>query len=238
MSPNSQRCAEWPTAVGQRIKLGDTYFHNGPIGLSATSTAGVDTGFNREPEGTLNSMTRGGKAYYYLTDALGSVVATADESGAKVNSYFYSPRGVTRGVSSEKIAQPYRCAGGYQDVTGLYHFAARYYDPNIGRFNSPDPSGQEKNPYLYAEGDPVNRIDPTGLFSFKDLGIDTLIGAVGGAVTGCVGGAVTAGIVGSAAGPGGTTVGALGGCAIGAAGGGSAGVAGGAVTSTLNQLLK
>ncbi|WP_435877380.1 hypothetical protein [Streptomyces albidoflavus] len=23
----------------------------------------------------------------------------------------------------------------------MYHFAARYYDPNIGRFTSPDPSG-------------------------------------------------------------------------------------------------
>ncbi|MFF5314036.1 RHS repeat-associated core domain-containing protein [Streptomyces massasporeus] len=42
----------------------------------------------------------------------------------------------------------------------------RYCDPNIGRFTSPDPSGQEKNPYLYAEGDPVNRIDPSGLASF------------------------------------------------------------------------
>ncbi|WP_136975311.1 MULTISPECIES: RHS repeat-associated core domain-containing protein, partial [Streptomyces] len=36
----------------------------------------------------------------------------------------------------------------------------RYYDPNIGRFTTPDPSGQEKNPYLYAAGDPVNNIDP------------------------------------------------------------------------------
>ncbi|MFF3160171.1 RHS repeat-associated core domain-containing protein, partial [Streptomyces sp. NPDC057910] len=35
--------------------------------------------------------------------------------------------------------------------------------PNTGRFTQPDPSGQEKNPYLYAEGDPVNRIDPKGL---------------------------------------------------------------------------
>ncbi|WP_237526965.1 RHS repeat-associated core domain-containing protein, partial [Streptomyces sp. SID337] len=47
--------------------------------------------------------------------------------------------------------------------------AARYYDPNIGRFTQRDPSGQEKNPYLYAEGDPVNRIDPSGLFSFGDV---------------------------------------------------------------------
>lgn len=113
-------------------------------------------------------MTRDGKANYYLTDALGSVVATADESGAKVNTYSYSPRGVTRAASSEKVSQPYRFAGGYQDPTGMYHFAARYYDPNIGRFNSPDPSGMEKNPYLYAEGDPVNRIDPTGLWTGWD----------------------------------------------------------------------
>ncbi len=48
------------TDQSERIKLGDTFFHNGPLGLSATSTAGVDTGFNREPGGTLNSMTRGG----------------------------------------------------------------------------------------------------------------------------------------------------------------------------------
>jgi RHS repeat-associated protein len=146
----------------ERIKLGDTLFHNGPIGLSATSSAGVDTGFNREPEGTLNSMARDGKAYYYLSDALGSVAAIADETGTKVDSYSYSPRGVTRSASSEKIAQPYRFAGGYQDPTGMYHFAARYYDPNIGRFTQRDPSGQEQDPYLYAEGDPVNRIDRQG----------------------------------------------------------------------------
>lgn len=47
----------------------------------------------------------------------------------------------------------------------MYHFAARYYGTNIGRFTQPDPSGQEQNPYLYAEGDPVNRIDPDGLAS-------------------------------------------------------------------------
>ncbi|MEU9673335.1 RHS repeat-associated core domain-containing protein [Streptomyces parvus] len=166
------------TDQSERIKLGDTFFHNGPLGLSATSTAGVDTGFNREPGGTLNSMTRGGKNHYYLTDALGSVVALADEAGAKVNTYAYSPRGVQRAATAEQVPQPYRFAGGYQDPTGLYHFAARYYDPNIGRFTTPDPSGQEQNPYLYAAGDPVNRIDPTGLWSVMDT-INTTIAVVG-----------------------------------------------------------
>ena len=36
----------------------------------------------------------------------------------------------------------------------------------LGRVTSPDPSGQETNPYLYAEGGPVNRIDPQGTLSF------------------------------------------------------------------------
>ncbi|MFF7203106.1 RHS repeat-associated core domain-containing protein [Streptomyces sp. NPDC008141] len=160
------------TDQSERIKLGDTFFHNGPLGLSAKSTAGVDMGFNREPGGTLNSMTTGGKTYYYLTDALGSVVALADDTGAKVNTYAYSPRGVRiLATTTESVPQPYRFAGGFQDPTGLYHYAARYYDPNIGRFTSPDPSGQEKNPYLYAEGDPVNRIDPTGLAAWDALGM-------------------------------------------------------------------
>ncbi|MEV7699924.1 RHS repeat-associated core domain-containing protein [Streptomyces sp. NPDC086779] len=166
------------TDQSERIKFGDTYFHNGPLGLSATSTAGVDKGFNREPGGTLNSMTTGGTSYYYLTDALGSVIALTDESGKKVNSYGYSPRGVQRGTTSEQVTQPYRFAGGYQDPTGLYHFAARYYDPNIGRFTSPDPSGQEKNPYLYAEGDPVNRIDPQGTLSLDGIGNSLGIGTI------------------------------------------------------------
>ncbi|MFJ6317107.1 RHS repeat-associated core domain-containing protein [Streptomyces californicus] len=183
------------TDQSERIKLGDTFFHNGPLGLSATSTAGVDTGFNREPGGTLNSMTRGGKNHYYLTDALGSVVALADETGTKVNTYAYSPRGVQRAGTTEQVHQPYRFAGGYQDPTGLYHFAARYYDPNIGRFTTPDPSGQEKNPYLYAAGDPVNRIDPTGLFSFAD-GVGVVAGTIAGAAAVATVGVVCAGTVG------------------------------------------
>ncbi|WP_225976725.1 MULTISPECIES: RHS repeat-associated core domain-containing protein [Streptomyces] len=192
------------TDQSERIKLGDTFFHNGPLGLSATSTAGVDTGFNREPGGTLNSMTRGGKNHYYLTDALGSVVALADESGTKVNTYSYSPRGVQRAATSEQAPQPYRFAGGHQDPTGLYHFAARYYDPNIGRFTTPDPSGQEKNPYLYAAGDPVNEIDPTGLLFGIDLDINwgclaSGLGAVGG-------GLAAAGTVLAAPASGGTTL--------------------------------
>jgi RHS repeat-associated protein len=64
--------------------------------------------------------------------------------------------------------QPYRYTSTYLDPSGLYKMGARHYDPALGRFTQPDPSGQENNPYLYATGDPVNHSDPTGLFSFSD----------------------------------------------------------------------
>ncbi|MFJ9130007.1 RHS repeat-associated core domain-containing protein [Streptomyces sp. NPDC102340] len=203
------------TDSSERHRLGNTYYHPGPIGLAAETTAGVDTGFVREPQGTLNSMTRNGKAYYYLTDALGSVVALADETGTKVNTYAYSPRGVTRSTTNEQITQPYQFAGGHQDPTGLYHLGARYYDPNIGRFTQPDPSGQEKNPYLYAEGDPVNRIDPTGLLDWKSFTVGVVTTAAIGAAAVTVGAAcgATAGLACAAAGA--VTAGLWGGAAAG-----------------------
>ncbi len=98
------------TDQSERIRLGDTHFHNGPLGLSAASTAGADTGFNREPGGTLHSMTREGKPYFYLTDAIGSVIAVSDETGEKVNTYSYSPRGVQQGPGVSTAARLSRAA--------------------------------------------------------------------------------------------------------------------------------
>jgi len=52
---------------------------------------------------------------------------------------------------------------------GLYYNRARYLNPDTGRFWSLDKSdGSPEDPltlhkYLYAESDPLNSIDPTGL---------------------------------------------------------------------------
>ena len=53
-------------------------------------------------------------------------------------------------------------------VTGLYKYGIRYYDPTIGRWTQRAPIGgslQETlkaNPYVYADNDAVNEVDPTG----------------------------------------------------------------------------
>jgi RHS repeat-associated protein len=56
----------------------------------------------------------------------------------------------------------------YDSDLALYYLRARYYNPATGRFVSRDPEeGYAKDPaslhkYLYAGGDPLNRIDPSG----------------------------------------------------------------------------
>ncbi|WP_345261943.1 RHS repeat-associated core domain-containing protein, partial [Streptomyces hundungensis] len=175
------------TGNTERIRIGDTWFHRTQTGLAASTTGNQDTGFVREPAGTLNSMTRDGKSYYYLTDATGNVLALTDPTGTRVNSYTYTPTGQPRTTPVEAVPQPYRYAGTYLDPTGLYKMGARSYDPNLARFTTTDPSGQETNAYLYAEGDPINRIDPSGLGfmdGLKRIAKTSMEGAVAGAVVG------------------------------------------------------
>ncbi|CAL9321361.1 hypothetical protein SUDANB66_06317 [Streptomyces sp. SudanB66_2053] len=189
------------TTNAERTKLGSTWFHHTALGLASTTTNGVDTGFIREPAGTLNSMTTGGKSYYYLTDATGHVLGLADDTGKRTHAYAYGPTGLPRGTTTEAVPQPYRYAGAYLDPTGLYKMGHRYYDPTLGRFTQPDPSGQETNPYLYAVGDPVNNTDPTGLapsageITVVTLGVISMATGVGGALaTGVVAAEVLGGI--------------------------------------------
>jgi len=51
--------------------------------------------------------------------------------------------------------------------TGLYYAKARYYDPKMSLFLSVDPlleTQPNKTPYHYASNNPVNRVDPDGLW--------------------------------------------------------------------------
>ena len=61
---------------------------------------------------------------------------------------------------------------GVDPNTGLIYLRARYYDPTTGQFLSVDPLVAETGqPYSYANDDPINETDPTGLWGgFLDLG--------------------------------------------------------------------
>jgi RHS repeat-associated protein len=66
--------------------------------------------------------------------------------------------------------------GENQDAeTGLLYLHARYYDPAIGRFVSPDwwdPNrpGVGTNRYAYSDNDPVNKSDPNGHMAGAETG--------------------------------------------------------------------
>ncbi len=54
----------------------------------------------------------------------------------------------------------------HDEYTGLYYVRARWYDPSLGRFMSEDPAGFAGgvNPYTFADDDPINGSDPSGMF--------------------------------------------------------------------------
>ncbi|MDT9682396.1 RHS repeat-associated core domain-containing protein [Streptomyces sp. TRM76323] len=160
----------------QRLTRDNTTFTNAAVGITGQSVSGAATGFVREPSGTLIAMRSGGSSQYYLTDAQNSVIGLVDTAGKRTAAYAYGPYGEPRTHTGTQ--QPFRYTGAYLDPSGLYKMGARYYDPHLGRFTQPDPSGQENNPYLYATGDPVNNTDPTGLLSIDGIGNALGIGGI------------------------------------------------------------
>ena len=60
------------------------------------------------------------------------------------------------------------------DDIGLYYSRARYYDPVVGRFITPDPLGFVDGPnlYVFVLNNPVNWVDPYGLYTWIDELVD------------------------------------------------------------------
>ena len=108
--------------------------------------------------------------YYYHYNALGSVVALSDSYGDSCQSYEYSAFGEVWASDPNFIANPYMFTGRRFDYeTGLYYYRARYYNPYIGRFLQTDPVGYGDgiNWYAYCGNNPLNFVDPSGLYSVE-----------------------------------------------------------------------
>jgi len=106
---------------------------------------------------------------YLHADHLGSTVA-ATTWGTGIPAayrYKYNAFGSTRNGSSLPTDHQYT-GQKHDELTGLYYYNARYYDPTIGQFISPDtivpdPTNVlDYNRYMYVRGNPLMYNDPSG----------------------------------------------------------------------------
>ncbi|MDE2179976.1 MAG: RHS repeat-associated core domain-containing protein [candidate division NC10 bacterium] len=116
-------------------------------------------------------MIKGGVTYRIISDHLGSprlVINTNDGSIAQQLDYDEFGNVLT---DTHPGFQPFGFAGGlYDPDTGLVRFGARDYDAETGRWTTKDPirfASGDTNMYAYVRNDPANRMDPLGLYWFR-----------------------------------------------------------------------
>ena len=126
-------------------------------------------------------MEYNGAKYWYDKNLQGDIVGIRNSAGTLVAQYVYDAWGKILRITDkdgndvsgnpDHIANinPFRYRGYYYDVeTGWYYLNTRYYDPNVGRFLSPDvilgANGglQGYNLFAYCNNNPVMFADPSG----------------------------------------------------------------------------
>ena len=111
--------------------------------------------------------------YYAHNDHLGTPHMLSDENGIAVWRAVYEPFGLAAlnedpDNNGESVVLNMRFPGQYYDSeSGLYYNYFRYYDPETGRYITSDPIGLDGglNTYSYAHSNPIELIDPLGLWS-------------------------------------------------------------------------
>jgi len=115
------------------------------------------------------------ETYYFHNDHLGTPQALTDKDQNVVWKANYTPFGEAN-ITKEDVEMNLRLPGQYFDQeTGLHYNYFRDYDPSTGRYVQSDPIGLNGgiNTYGYVAGNPLNSIDPFGLYCISVGGITT-----------------------------------------------------------------
>jgi RHS repeat-associated protein len=111
------------------------------------------------------AMRTGSTLTYLHADHLGgTALATVSSGSGVIQGYRAYGRFRTGGT----LPTDHKFTGQKQDASGLYYFNARYYDPELGSFLSPDtlvpdPTNlHDYNRYMAFRGNPMKYTDPTG----------------------------------------------------------------------------
>ena len=119
-----------------------------------------------QQESNPNAINYPAGRVYLHGDHLGSVSVVTDNDRRVLSRQDYTPWGEARGGDITQTTLDF--TGQRKDGTGLLYYGARYYDPALGRFLSPDSvapdkgNPQTRNRYSYVLNNPLKLKDPTG----------------------------------------------------------------------------
>ena len=105
---------------------------------------------------------------YVHQDHLGSTAVVTDSAGKVVFERTYDPWGNFRTSTGTATTDRLFTGQRFDAATGQYYYNARYYDPTLGRFISPDTivpgvgDPQAWNRYAYVVNNPLRFVDPSG----------------------------------------------------------------------------
>ena len=130
-------------------------------GAAVTATRYYTEGATTVAQRTATGVT------WLLADTQGTTSIAVDATTGAVIRQYYTPYGQQISGSTLQATTDHAFLGRVQDYgTGLVQDGARYYDPTIGHFISPDPlnsgSPDQLNAYAYAGDNPATDSDPTG----------------------------------------------------------------------------
>ncbi|MBS0621233.1 MAG: DUF687 family protein [Verrucomicrobia bacterium] len=116
-----------------------------------------------------------GRVYAPIHDMQGNLRCLVSEQGEIVESYLYSAFREEGAQNPSPLGNPWRFSSKRMDEeTHLIYYGRRYYDPDIGRWITPDPQGFSDGPNLYAfvHNAPLLRVDLYGLETWADVALD------------------------------------------------------------------
>ena len=143
----------------------------------STTFAYADETSRGEPGENIASDTAVGHTdkLLYRTSHLSSTLFAVDETGAVALHMMYDAWGNPQvdtafNVNKSGVSNLNNYTGyTYDDVLGIYYAQNRFYDAGIKRFIQEDPIKDGMNWYSYVGNNPVNRVDPLGLFRDGDI---------------------------------------------------------------------
>jgi RHS repeat-associated protein len=151
-------------------------------GLSGTWNETVEYTQGPVPIGQRTISATGGSSLFLHGDAQASTRVVSDASGSVVAEYAYDAFGRRLGDATGLALTEILYHGRpFDAVANHYQIRARYYVPETGRFHRSDPlPGDALAPlslhrYLFAQSDPVNNSDPTGLFTLAGVSVSNAI---------------------------------------------------------------